>query len=231
MKNFMIVIAFFTLILSGCSFFSTKTEYHSFVSPQLALSKNVQPICTIRNSKDGAALSSALGAHLLVKPPAYWRTFLFGPPLLPIIPVHFRTDTLRGNVELQVLPTDGEVLFLSNVEMRFDGRKVDFSGATYRIKGRLNQEVTAGIFKREQLDSEIKIERPYAISLNGSDEEFPEKIEVSFQLRRGHEKEGKLLEFIRKSGIDYRPFVIPGEESDVICETSLPEIGAKRDFL
>lgn len=227
MKSFIISSSLAFGLCLGCSTLSSRTDYHS------SKTNDSQPVCTIWNSDDGAALTSLLGTRVLIKPPAFKRSHFFGPLFIPFIPVHFGKDSLNASIELQFEPEDNGTLRLpiSKIEVHFDGRKIDFQNAAYRIQGVQNQEMTSGYLEKAKLEEEITINRPYAITLTGSQQPFPENIDVTFTLYKKNKSEAKTLRFHKEEDTIYKAFILPGSETDALCNTTIPQLGNKRNLL
>lgn len=216
----------FPLALMGCSILGRRINY---VTQKTELT---QPVCTIWNSVDGAALISVFDAQVLVKPPGLNQTLFAGPPLIPFVPILNYSDSFNAHIEIQILPTDSEPLLLtpSEIELRFDGRPIRFEMADYRFKGETNREVTTGLLEKEDLKKTVRINRPYSLNMIGRVEPLPEQMEVSFSLKNGSAEIRKTLSFRRVDRTNYIALFIPATEMDEGCKTVIPGRGAARDL-
>ncbi len=220
MRLWSLLLFLINFLLSGCSSISTRIDYHA------TKAVDVQPICTIWNSTNGAALTNAFESQILVKTPAQHRSNFFGPLIIPLIPVYLGKESLNSRLELQIIPKEGKALLLpiQEIEMFFDGKKIVFSNASYRVKGRTNSEITYGMLDQEKLNSSVEIKQPYSIVLETSKYQSPPKnIEVRFVIYNGSERQEKVLHFNKESDVEYNPFFLPGQEMHAKCKTKFAD--------
>jgi uncharacterized protein YceK len=216
MRSWSLLLFPILFLLSGCSSVSTRVDYH------VSKTEGVQPICTTWNSTSGAALADVFETQILIKTPAHYRSNFFGPLLIPFIPVYLGKKSINPGIEIQILPKDGKTLLLplNDIELLFDGKKVIFNSASYRVKGQANSEITYGSLDQEKLNSSVEVKQPYAIVLENSKVQSPPtKIELHFVIYSGSEKQKKVLYFNKESDVEYNPFFIPGQEMHAKCKT------------
>ncbi len=230
MNKFFLSLSLLTFI--GCSTLEYRSSY--ILENQTSQSGDSwKRVCTVWNSTDGAAYTTALGAKILIKAPEHRQSLFWGPVLAPFIPSSHHDQKFAPHIEIQVVPAPGQTvkLPLKNVKMFMDDKEVTFESGSYYLKGAMNHELTQGILEKHQMSSEIEIRSPYSITLSGAQSSEPKVLNISFILVDGNQSENKTIRFKQFNDTKYRPVLLPGIETDEVCLNPIFEGQRTRNLL
>jgi len=170
------------------------------------------PVCTVMDSKNGAAFYEIEGTLIRIQVPYSVQIPFFGPILIPIFPNLFSKESFKSNIipsiSIEVIPKEGKTVNVKALEqiLFFDDKKIKLDQFDYKRKIIDKDEFVSDSGMIGDKNGDFSSDLPFRITFLGDAISLvPKEIKVTLNIKIADILYKKELNFKKNSDWEYFP--------------------------